>query len=200
MSRTERSKYLSWALRHGLDELGLIPDAEGFVRLSDLLDSSRGRCGTLGDVLDIVEKCPKQRFAIRDCGEAGLYIRANQGHSRGIGDMIESDHLLKRIDAPIPNVFHGSYEKHRRSIESSGLDRMGRKHIHLAKSVDSKSGKRRNCNLMVFVDMDCAMADGMVFYESANGVVLTEGFDGIIPPCYLTFRTCKPHQSDRVFY
>ena len=66
---------------------------------------------------------------------------------------------------------------------------MSRKHIHLAKSLDAKSGKRNNCNLLVYVNINDAMKDGITFYESANGVILTEGINGVIPSKYLSFKT-----------
>ena len=68
---------------------------------------------------------------------------------------------------------------------------MERKHIHLAKSVNAISGQRTNCNMFVYVNMKHAMTDGIVFYESANGVILTEGFNGIIPAKYLSYSFSK---------
>ena len=35
-NKIKQSKYLSWALRHGLNELKLVPDSEGYVNLSDI--------------------------------------------------------------------------------------------------------------------------------------------------------------------
>jgi len=32
----------------------------------------------------------------------------------------------------------------------------------------------------------CFIADGVVFVQSANGVILTEGIDGILPTKYFT--------------
>jgi RNA:NAD 2'-phosphotransferase (TPT1/KptA family) len=178
-----KSKYLSWVLRHGLMQVGLTPDSDGYVKLENLLKISNGKL-TKTETLEIVKNCPKQRFSIKTHDDE-LYIRANQGHSKKIGDLIESEELLTKLDTPIDGVFHGSYMKHLDSIKSSGLNRMSRKHIHLAKSIDAKSGKRNNCNLLVYVDMSEAMKDGITFYESSNGVILTEGIDGIIPSKYL---------------
>lgn len=142
-------------------------------------------CGTLREVLEIVERCPKRRFSVKDVG-GQLVIRANQGHSRSIGDMIDSECIMQRIEEP--NVFHGSYKRHLESIRTFGLDRRSRKHVHLSRSLYSISGRRHDCDLLVYVDMRSAMNDGILFYESSNGVILTEGFDGIIPPQYLTFQ------------
>jgi len=98
--------------------------------------------------------------------------------------MIDSECIMQRIEEPIPNVFHGSYKRHMESIRSFGLDRRSRKHVHLSRSLRAI---RHDCDLLVHVDMTSAMGDGILFYESSNGVILTEGFDGIIPPRYLTF-------------
>ena len=179
------SKYLSWALRHGLSQLNLVPNSEGYVKLSDLISKS-DRIIIKEEVIKIVDNCPKQRFGTKMI-DGEMYIRANQGHSKSIGDLIESENLLKKLDTPLDNVFHGTYYKNLELIKSSGLNRMSRKHIHFAKSLDAASGKRANCNLLVYVDMKKAMDDGIVFYESDNGVILSEGIDGVIPSKYLFF-------------
>ena len=37
--------------------------------------------------------------------------------------------------------------------------------------------------------MTDAMRDGIIFYESTNDVILTEGINGIIPAKYLSYAT-----------
>ncbi len=184
--QVEQSKYMSWVLRHGLDKLGIKPDSEGYIPLQVLLNTDEKNGLTQESVLAIVKNCPKQRFAIKQNGSE-YFIRANQGHSQNVGEQINSDKLLKKLSKPIPGVFHGTYKKHIDSIKATGLNRMSRQHIHLAKGLDAASGKRNDNNLIVYVDMGNAMADGIVFYESANGVILTEGVDGILPAKYLTY-------------
>merc|ERR1712232_449086 len=44
---------------------------------------------------------------------------------------------------------------------------------------------RQSCQIAVYVDLPRASKDGILFYRSANGVILTEGLDGILPPCYI---------------
>ncbi len=184
-----KSRYLSWALRHGLNQLGLQPDSEGYVKLSDLLTKSQGQISG-SEVITIVNNCPKQRFGLKQIDNE-LYIRANQGHSKEVGDLIVTDNLMNKLSEPIADVFHGSYVKHLESIKANGLNRMSRKHIHFAKSLDAASGKRSDCNLLVYVDMAKAMADGIDFYESANGVILTEGIGGTLDSKYLIFKQIK---------
>lgn len=184
---TNQSKYMSWVLRHGLNDLGLKPDVEGYIKLSDFINTADANYKLNTDIiLQIVESCPKQRFAIKKLNE-DIFIRANQGHSKKVGELLESDKLLIKITKPITGVFHGSYKKHLESIKINGLNRMERQHIHIAKFNDAKSGKRSNCNLIVYIDMSSAMEDGIEFYESSNGVILTEGINGILLPKYLTY-------------
>ena len=47
------------------------------------------------------------------------------------------------------------------------------------------SGMRKSSDVMVFVDVARAMAAGVVFYRSANGVILTAGAGpyGVVAPC-----------------
>lgn len=182
-----QSKYMSWVLRHGLNKVGLIPDPEGYVKLSDFLKiSDKAYNLDVQTVLTIVESCSKQRFAIKKIGTE-TFIRANQGHSKNVGHLIQTDKLLVKLIEPIQGVFHGTYKKHMESIKTSGLNRMNRQHIHFAKSLNATSGSRNNCNLIVYVNMAEAMATGIEFYESTNGVILTEGINGVLPAKYLSY-------------
>ena len=62
---------------------------------------------------------------------------------------------------------------------------MKRKHIHIAESDDAKSGKRLTCNVKILINMELAMNDGIKFYRSENGVILTEGDqNGLLLPKY----------------
>lgn len=184
---TAQSKYMSWVLRHGLNELKLVPDSEGYVKLSDFLAKADGAYNfDKSIVLQIVNSCTKQRFGIKTVGTE-IFIRANQGHSQSVGNQIDSAKLLGKLTKPITGVFHGTYKKHLESIKATGLNRMDRQHIHLAKSFDAASGKRHDTNLIVYVNMEKAMGDSIDFFESTNGVILTEGIDGILPVKYLHF-------------
>lgn len=65
---------------------------------------------------------------------------------------------------------------------------MNRNHVHFAigEKGDKNviSGMRGNCEVYIELDMSKAMADGMIFYISKNKVVLSAGFDKVIPPKY----------------
>jgi 2'-phosphotransferase len=184
----DQSKYLSWALRHGLNELGLKPSQEGYVSMEELIRVSDPTYHfTPVSIERIVNSCPKQRFGLKNM-DGKTWIRANQGHSQSIGKQIDPEKMMRRLTEPLENVFHGTYKHHLESIQKNGLRRMNRQHIHIAKGLNVKSGKRHDCNLLVYIDMKSAMEDGVSFFESPNGVVLTEGKNGVLEPKYLSFQ------------
>jgi 2'-phosphotransferase len=174
-SLTQLSKALSYHLRH---DPTVKRDAEGFVALAALPIHD-----PVEWVQQIVRECSKQRFTLQQRDD-GWYIRANQGHSAAVAGQLADDTMLTRIVDPIEGVFHGTYRKHLPAIQRDGLNRMNRKHIHIAKSHAAISGQRATCDVFLYIDVARAMADGIVFYESANGVILTEGIDGTLPPTY----------------
>ncbi|AYV87188.1 MAG: putative tRNA 2'-phosphotransferase [Sylvanvirus sp.] len=116
-------------------------------------------------------------------------IRAIQGHSFKVGALISDEIALEELKKPLPVCIHGTYETCFKSIQQQGLSRMKRKHIHCAQGMTTDdtviSGARRSCDVFLHIDMKNAMKDGIVFYKSANGVILTEGINGILPFMYV---------------
>ncbi|XP_066371917.1 putative tRNA 2'-phosphotransferase isoform X2 [Miscanthus floridulus] len=51
-------------------------------------------------------------------------------------------------------------------------------------SPDEVSGIRQNVNILIHLDVSKALKDGMKLYISDNKVILTEGFDGVVPVKY----------------
>lgn len=43
---------------------------------------------------------------------------------------------------------------------------------------------RGTCDIIIEIDMESAMKDGIEFFISANNVILTEGIDGLLPAKY----------------
>tara|TARA_R110002003_G_scaffold1005_3_gene21970 strand:+ start:6088 stop:6846 length:759 start_codon:yes stop_codon:yes gene_type:complete len=127
---------------------------------------------------------------------ADYLIRANQGHSI----KVDVEGLLTPITIDAGNVpetvVHGTDERAWQLIlKSGGLRKMGRNHIHFASglpagfrslAVDTASteekeaapvisGMRKNSTVLVYIDIQAALAAGIHFYISENGVILTEG-------------------------
>lgn len=114
-------------------------------------------------------------------------IRANQGHSLPSLERVAMT-LIQSADE-IPTVVHGTFEQIWPTIQAQGLSRMTRLHIHFATGLfqdpNVKSGMRKSANVFIYIDVGKAMQDGIVFYKSANNVVLSSGNDdGFIMPVY----------------
>lgn len=185
------SKSMSYVLRHGATQMGLQMATDGFLFVEDLLAHPQFHSYTLEDVERVVTTNDKQRFKLRSHPEDGrLQIRANQGHSVQVMDLELKPVLAGSPDCPVEAV-HGSYLRNWLSIQRQGLSRMSRTHIHLASGLPGEdgivSGMRKNCDLAVFIDVPRALADGIEFFWSENGVLLTAGdAEGKLLPKYFT--------------
>ena len=134
---------------------------------------------------------------------AQFLIRANQGHSI----VLASEELLEPIkDENLPgSVVHGTTRKAWNLIlQTGGLRRMRRNHIHFASGLPKGftalegdddgeigeeepegmiekeqppviSGMRNSSSILIYIDLPKAIASGLKFWLSENGVVLTEG-------------------------
>lgn len=196
------SKSLSYVLRHGASKMGLQMNSDGFVFVEELLAHQQFRSFSLEDVERVVASNDKQRFKLcKHPEDDRLQIRANQGHSVQVTDLELKEISPDDRDYPREAV-HGSYMKHWPSIRSQGLSRMNRTHIHLAPGLPGEdrviSGMRQSCDLAVYIDVTKAMSDGIRFFWSENGVLLTPGdAAGILAPCYFSrAQRLKPSPCD----
>ncbi|KAL3691427.1 hypothetical protein R1sor_005078 [Riccia sorocarpa] len=184
---------LTRILRHQAVELKLKIRPDGYTEVDELLRlpvktrfNRALSSHTVEDVLLAVQQDNKQRFGIKD--DSGvLLIRANQGHTI---KTVESEHLLEPILSAeeIPVCVHGTYRENVDPILKQGLKRMQRNHVHFATGLAPTdgviSGMRKTCNILIYLDVGKALQDGMKLYRSENGVILTEGFGGVVPPKY----------------
>ena len=167
-------------LRHELDSY--IHDEKGFVDLDFILKSNKIFNGVnFDDIKKIVDNDNKSRFSLNFKGNK-IFIRANQGHSSG---NLNDNNMLNLINEQIPGCYHATYSINLHSIKKNGISRMKRKHIHIAESDEAKSGKRSSCDVKILINMELAIHDGIKFYRSENGVILTEGDqNGLLLPKY----------------
>lgn len=170
-------RFLSLVLRHKPEAANIQLDTEGWVSLHDLVEGSRtaGRADvTVDSVMAAVQDNNKQRFEVD-----GDRIRAVQGHS------VDVD--LKLVPAQPPDVlYHGTAQKHVDSIFRLGLLPRGRQHVHLSADVNvaHEVGRRHGQPVVLVVPAGQMWAKGHVFYQSKNGVWLTDA----VPPDDLTLR------------
>ncbi|KAJ0797707.1 putative 2'-phosphotransferase [Helianthus annuus] len=188
-------RLLTRILRHMASQLNLNMRSDGYVKVQDLLRLNLKTFAnvpisshTVDDIKEAVRRDNKQRFSLlEENGE--LLIRANQGHTV---TLVETESLLKPIlsaeEFPGSVCVHGTYKKNLKSIMESGLKRMQRLHVHFACGLPTDgeviSGMRRDVNVLIFLDIKKALEGGMKLYISDNKVILTEGFDGVVPVEY----------------
>lgn len=173
--RTRLSKYLSYHLRHRPDALGIELGPGGWVDIDTFLRAAadRGKRIRLDELAEVVAGCAKQRFTL---DRAGGRIRANQGHS------VQIDLELTPTTPP-DTLFHGTHPRALASIESQGLRKMKRHHVHLSadRATAIDVGGRRGTPVILLVDAAGMVAAGHDFYVSDNGVWLVDE----VPPAFL---------------
>ncbi|EJU03669.1 phosphotransferase KptA/Tpt1 [Dacryopinax primogenitus] len=194
-------KTLSYILRHGAAKEGLKMRSDGYVKVDDLVTPKLNGVG-FSKLEDLVKSNDKQRYQLlfepktpvepgeteRSSTEGTWWIRANQGHSLKVEEL-----ELREISSAdeIPVVVHGTSRQTWPAIEKSGLSRMSRNHIHLATGklgdegvISGMRASHAKSGVLIYIDVPLAMADGIKFNISANGVVLTEGKNGILDKKY----------------
>lgn len=190
------SRKLSNLLRHRAHANGLTDclRTDGYVPLSRVLALPGFVGRTEEEIRSVVKTNDKQRFAILEEDDTHtVFIRANQGHTIS---GINADELLTPILFPSPNdrliAIHGTYHKAWPAIlQSGGLSRMSRNHVHLAADLPGESGvisgMRASSELVVHVDVRAAVDAGINFYTSSNNVILTPGdANGFLSLDYVT--------------
>ena len=178
---------LTKLLRHRIHENGLssVLRPDGFVPLNAILALQNFQGVDPAAVAEAVRVDGKQRMSLLE-EDGELYIRCNQGHSFSQG--LDAEALLAPLDECAAAALgegsglavHGTYHRAWPAIvESGGLKRMARTHIHLARGLPGESGiisgMRASSEIVIWVDVAAATRAGVRFYESANGVVLTAG-------------------------
>eukprot|EP00762_Andalucia_godoyi_P005582 ANDGO_00551.mRNA.1 Putative tRNA 2'-phosphotransferase len=183
---TRISKTMSYLLRHGATKEGLAIADDGFMHVDDLLSHRNLKSLQVTRVIleHVVASDSKGRYefdASRD------RIRATQGHSIQL-DGIEKDYVLLTQETIPAIVVHGTYSHLLPAISQEGLKRFSRMFIHFATGIHGdvsvKSGMRNNVDVYIYVDTHGAMRDGIQFFLSSNGVVLSSGVNGVLDPKY----------------
>lgn len=170
----EKSKEISYALRHRPDEYGLELDSFGYVWLSDLIRAINKKHNSSSyepdsylsedDIYEIIKQSDKKRFEVGgDCK-----IRAMYGHS--------CKEIVHDSGIPPKVLYHGTtrkaFDEH---ILDEGLKPMNRTYVHLSESIDTaiKVAKRRSSDIVVIaVDSAKMVEDGIWFYVGNDKVWL----------------------------
>ena len=142
---------------------------------------------------------------------SSLSIRAAQGHTMRSFAKLDDDQMLTRLDQSaadtVAEAAHGTSLAAWAKIRESGISRARRRHVHMARDVfvcergraegtnetepeDDAfresvvvSGFRADARVAVVVDIARGVREGVPFFLSSNGVVLSpgEGDTGTVP-------------------
>lgn len=167
MSIKRKGVYLAKLLRHDPESLKI--DKDGYILVSDILKKLHI---SKEDLDSIVETNDKKRFSYDD---SGLFIRASQGHSKGL----DIDIKMKLSD-DVDFLYHGTATENIPSIMEAGLLSIKRKHVHLSKDIltAQKVGLRHSKDITILkVDAGKMISDGLKIYVSDNGVYLVDEVD-----------------------
>jgi len=142
-------------------------------------------------IKEVVDTNDKKRFELKADTDANgnkiWLIRATQGHSL---KSVSDDDLLEKLTdvSGISSCIHGTYKEPWNSIKKTGLNKMGRNHIHMSIGYPGDgqviSGMRKTCDVYIELDLEKAIQEGVPFYVSKNKVVLSPGINGVIPTKY----------------
>lgn len=173
----EKSKFLSFVLRHRPQSIGLNLDKQGWTTVQELLDKTNasGNSLTLDELQHIIATNDKKRFVL---SEDGLRIRAAQGHT------IEVDLQLK-VKTPPPVLYHGTVGKFVSSIRKQGLLPGNRHDVHLSGDRETATlvAQRRGKAVILVIETYPLLRDGYKFRQSDNGVWLVPD----VPAKYIKF-------------
>lgn len=162
------SKFLSLVLRHQPEYINIIINEKGWVNILELINNAKTKNFHFSkdELKEIVETNDKQRFAFN---EDYTQIRANQGHS-----LVAVD-LELEVTKPPGVLYHGTVGKFIDSIKNQGLKKRSRQHVHLSAEINTavKVGSRRGKPIILTVDSDKMYKEGFEFFQSKNGVWLT---------------------------
>lgn len=169
------SKFLSLVLRHQPDTIGLTLDEAGWADVDELLRklSQHGHPADRALLEALVAQSDKQRFALSPDGRR---IRANQGHSVPV----ELGYIPQ---TPPERLYHGTAAHNLPAIQTEGLVRGSRHHIHLSPDTDTahRVGQRHGRPVVLVVLAGDMARAGHQFFLSDNGVWLTDA----VPPQFL---------------
>jgi putative RNA 2'-phosphotransferase len=160
-----KSKKLSWLLRHGANEVGLDMDAAGWANATDVMRILRLSHETLGIV---VRDNNKSRLQWE-----GDLLRCCQGHSTEgtpvTQDALEATWQLVSSNDP---VWHGTRVAVVPLIAEEGIQPQRRTHVHLAESLDARTGKRAGVSIALRINPSRMAKAGFPLFQSPNGVIL----------------------------
>lgn len=173
--QTERlGRFISGALRHFPDDLGLAMNQHGWVDLEVLVDAMRTRYkwSNKEKLFSIIESDEKGRYEIK-----GNKIRARYGHSVDID--------LDYDENTLPEVYYGASREEVDILLEKGIRPVKQRYVHLSTSADKAREVAKihtEDPVLLVINAREASNDGVAILTATGNIVLADE----IPPQYLS--------------
>jgi len=173
--QTERlGRFISGALRHFPDDLGLAMNQHGWVDVDVLVDAMRTRYkwSNREKLFSIIESDEKGRYEIK-----GNKIRARYGHS------VDVD--LDYDENTLPELYYGASREEVDILLEKGIKPVKQRYVHLSTSEDKAREVAKihtEDPVLLVVNAEEARNDGVMMLSATENIVLADE----IPPEYLS--------------
>lgn len=169
-------KFISGALRHFPEDVGLKMDHHGWVNLGQLLDvlMDRYRWGTKERLISLVKSDKKHRYEIN-----GKHIRAKYGHSVDIE--LESDYQENTLSS----LYYGVSQEEVDILMEEGISPIRQTYVHLSTSYDravEAALVHTDNPIILEINAQSAQKNGIVIIVANEDIVLTRH----VPADYLS--------------
>ncbi len=172
--QTERlGRFISGALRHFPDDLGLAMNQHGWVDVDVLVDAMRTRYkwSNKEKLFSIIESDVKGRYEVK-----GNKIRARYGHSVDID--------LDYPENTIPELYYGASREEVDILLEKGIRPIKQRYVHLSTSVEKATEVAKihtDDPVLLVINAGEAQNDGVSMLAATENIVLCEE----IPAQYL---------------
>jgi len=180
----ELVKSLQNVLRNEAIRFSLQVNYEGKVALLDLrrIPIFSEFDLTEDKIRQIVSNDSEQIFSIKQHKERGLLIGIKDTSTITYTYQKHEKMPLERFDKSW-TLCHGTYFQNLKYILSEGLSCMHREFIHLSRTdsiTGEKNGLRNDYDCLIYINIQTAINDGIVFYLTPDNVILTTGVEGFL--------------------
>jgi putative RNA 2'-phosphotransferase len=165
--QTERlGRFISGALRHFPDDLGLAMNQHGWVDLDVLFDAMRTRYkwANKDKLLAIIESDEKGRYEIQ-----GRKIRARYGHS------VKVD--LDYPENTLPELYYGASREEVDILLEKGIKPVKQRYVHLSTSSEKALEVAKihsDDPILIIIKAQEAQSDGITMLSATDNIVLSE--------------------------
>ncbi len=172
--QTERlGRFISGALRHFPDDLGLAMNQHGWVDVDVLCDAMRTRYkwANKEKLFSIIESDEKGRYEVK-----GNKIRARYGHSVDID--------LDYPENTLPELYYGASREEVDILLEKGIRPIKQRYVHLSTSVEKAkevASIHTEDPVLLVINAEEARNDGVSMLAATENIVLAEE----IPAKYL---------------